>query len=176
MFEELKRKIAHYLIHKKHLCKSDETITFKRVISDSREVLILMPNIENDFTGSIEIVKYFHSQKKSISLFLPESKHNSVPLDYQCKFVSYLPVQITRFFLPDKMLLTRLKEKKYDIVIDLNRVEDTFFSCVANVVSSKIRIGFQKNRSEDYYNLLYNSKQNDPSGAYKKFLEHITML
>ncbi|MEW6654838.1 MAG: hypothetical protein AB1394_15400, partial [Bacteroidota bacterium] len=84
--------------------------------------------------------------------------------------------QISRFFLPDKMLIARLKEKYYDLVIDLNRQEDTFFSCVANVVKSKVRIGFRKNRSEDYYNLLFESRLNENSSAYKRLLEHLSMF
>lgn len=176
MFEELKRKIAHYTIKKKYLRLIDEKILFKSAISDAKNVFVLMPVNESDFIESIEIVKYFHIHKKDVSIFLPESKHNIFPLTHGYRFVSYLPDQISRFFLPDKLLLGRLKDKNFDIVLDLNRQEDTFFSCVANVVKSKIRIGFRKNRSEEYYNMLFDSKQSDPSIVYKKLLEHLNMF
>ncbi len=176
MLEELKRKIAHYLIKKKYLRHSPEAIAFKSVIKDAKEVFVIMPFNEVDFADSLELVKYFHIHKKDITIFLSEGRQSSVPLSHNYKFFSFLPVQISRFFLPDKMLIARLKEKYYDLVIDLNRQEDTFFSCVANVVKSKVRIGFRKNRSEDYYNLLFESRLNENSSAYKRLLEHLSMF
>ncbi len=176
MIEELKRKIAHYLIRKKYLRKSEESIAFKSIIRDAKEILLIMPGNDADFIEALESVKYFQNHKKTISIFIAEAKHSTLQLTSSVKLISYLPLQITRFFLPDKMLLARLKDKKYDVVIDLNLKENTFFSCVANVVNSKIRIGFRKNRSEDYYNIIYDSKQNEPLLVYKKLIEHLAMF
>ncbi|KAF0152970.1 MAG: hypothetical protein FD143_647 [Ignavibacteria bacterium] len=176
MFVELKRKIAHYIIKKKYFRRYSEAIEFKSVIRDAKKIFVIMPENELDFTDSLEIVKYFHIHKKDVSIFLSEVKHSTLQLSYPLKYVSYLPAQINRLFLPNKMLIARLKDKHYDFVIDLNRQEDTFYSCVANVVNSKIRIGFHKNRSEDYYNLLFESKQRENSSVYKRLLEHLSMF
>lgn len=176
MFAELKRKFAHFIIRRKYLRKSDEQIVFKTALSGANDVLIIMPGNEIDFSNSLEIVRYLKIHQKDVSLFILESKHEAVPHQPDYKFISFLPAHINRFFMPDKMLIDRLKVKQFDAVIDLNRFEDTFFSCVANVVQSGIRIGFRKNRSDDYYNLLFESKQNEPAAAYAKFLEHLSMF
>lgn len=176
MFEELKRKIAHYLLRKKHIRKFEESIEFKSIIKDAKEILLIMPENDSDFKDSLESVKYFQHNKKNISIFIEEAKQSTFQLTHNVKLVSYLQVQITRFFLPDKMLLKRLHDKKFDVVIDLNLKENTFFSCVANVVNSKIRVGFRKNRSEEYYNILYESRQDEPVLAYKNLIEHLSMF
>lgn len=176
MFEELKRKFAHYIIKRKFLHKSESPIAFNTALKNAKEVFVIMPGNNSDFTESLTIVKYLKIHKKEISLFISELKHNEVPNHLDCKLVLFTPSQINRFFLPDKTLLTRLRGKKFDAVIDLNRNEDTFFSCVANVVHSEIKVGFRRNRSEDYYNLLFESKQNEPLAAYTKFLEHLSMF
>lgn len=176
MFEELRRKYAHFIIKRKYLRKSNELIDFKKAISGAKDVLVIMPDQEADFSASVEIVKYLQIHKKDVTLFISELKHEAITPKQDFKFISFHPTQITWFFLPDRRLMTRLAGKRFDAVIDLNRQEDTFFSSIANAVQSGIRAGFRKNRSSDYYNLLYESKQSEPAAAYSKFLEHLSMF
>ena len=176
MFEELRRKYAHFIIKRKFLRKSNEPIDFKKVISGAKDVLVILPSLETDFKSSLEIVKYLKIHKKDVTLFISELKHEAITPKLDFKFISFHPTQITWFFLPDKKLIACLAEKRFDAVIDLNRQEDTFFSCIANAVQSGIRVGFRKNRSSEYYNLLYESKQSEAAAAYSKFLEHLSMF
>lgn len=176
MFEELRRKYAHFIIKRKYLRKSNELIDFKTAISGAKDVLVIMPDQEADFSASLEIVKYLQIHKKDVTLFISEPKHEAITPKQDFKFISFHPTQITWFFLPDRRLIARLAEKRFDAVIDLNRQEDTFFSCISNAVNSGIRVGFRKNRSSEYYNLLYESKQSEPAAAYSKFLEHLSMF
>jgi hypothetical protein len=176
MFEELRRKYAHFIIKRKYLRKSNEPIDFKTAISGTKDVLVIMPGLETDFSASLEIIEYLQIHKKEVTLFISELKHEAIQSKQNSKFLSFHPTQISWFFLPDKKLLARLAEKRFDAVIDLNRKEDTFFSCIANAVQSGIRVGFRKNNSDGYYNLLYESKQSEPAVAYSKFLEHLSMF
>lgn len=176
MFEELRRKYAHFLIRRKYLRKSDEPIVFKTAISAAKNILVILPSLEADFSASLEVARYLQIHKKEITLFISELKHEAIGSNQDFKLLSYHPAQISWFFLPDKKLITRLTAKKFDAVIDLNRQEDTFSSCIANAVQSGMRVGFHKNRSNEYYNLLYESKQSEPAAAYSKFLEHLSMF
>ena len=176
MFEELRLKYAHFLIKRKYLRKSDEPIAFKRAISAAKDILVILPSPETDFSASLEVVKYLQIHKKDVTLFISEFRHEAIRTNQEFKLLSYHPTQISWFFLPDKKLITRLTTKRFDAVIDLNRQEDTFFSCIANAVQSGMRVGFRKNRSSEYYNLLYESKQSEPAAAYSKFLEHLSMF
>lgn len=176
MFEELKRKYAHFVIRRKYLKKQNESLEFNKAVSNAKEFLIIMPESEIDFANSFEIIRYLQIHKKELTLFLSESSHKELPNEKDFKFISFHPDQISKFFLPRKSLLPRISNKKFDVVIDLNRNENTFFSAINCIASSGLKVGFRKNRSEEYYNLLFNSKQTEPLAAYSKFLEHLRMF
>jgi hypothetical protein len=60
--------------------------------------------------------------------------------------------------------------------VDLNRSEDVFFSAIANVVKSKIRVSFEKEYSGQYYNMQIADKNTDPEVAYRSFLNYLRMF
>ena len=65
---------------------------------------------------------------------------------------------------------------EFDAVIDLNRVEDIFFSAVTNLVKSKMRVGFKRGLMDNNYNLVIDQKQEDPEIAFRGFLASIQMF
>lgn len=176
MFEGLKKKIAHYLVKRKYLRKSIGQLVFTNVISNSHDLFIVMPKDDKDFFHSFDILKYYQIHKKIITLFLPEHKYSLIPEKEKFKFISYHPHQITRFNLPPKNLVSRLSQKEYDIVIDLNRQEDVFFSAISNIVKSKIRVSFEKELSDRYYSMQIADKQSDPEVSYRNFLSYLKMF
>ncbi len=176
MFEGLKRKIGRFVLRRKYLHKNIEQLVYNNVISSAKNFFFVMPSIDNDFYHTLEILKYYQNQKKVITLFLPEHKYNLIPDKEKYKFISFLPHQVTRFFLPEKNLIARLRTKEFDVVIDLNRSENIFFSTISNIVRSKIRISFVKEFSENYYNLQIVDKQGDSETAYKSFLNYLQMF
>jgi hypothetical protein len=176
MFEGLKRKIAHYLVRRKYLRKNIQQLVFTNIISDSHDLFIVMPKEDKDFFHSLDILKYYQIHKKIITLFLPEYKYSLIPEKEKFKFISYHPHQITRFNLPDKNLVGRLTRKEFDIVIDLNRKENVFFSAISNIVQSKIRVSFEKELSGRYYTMQITDKQSDPELSYRSFLSYLKMF
>lgn len=176
MFEGLKRKIAHYIVRRKYLRKNIQQLVFTNIISDSHDLFIVMPKEDKDFFHSLDILKYYQIHKKVITLFLPEYKYNLIPDKEKYKFISYYPLQISRFNLPDKNLVGRLTGKEFDIVIDLNRRDDLFFSAISNIVQSKIRVSFEKELSGRYYTMQITDKQSDPELSYRSFLSYLKMF
>ena len=176
MFEEFKKKCAHFYIRKKVLKKPSEVISFKRIISDSQTVFIVMPAGDNDFPNSFEILRYLQIHKKDITLFLPEFRINQIPERERYKLISFFPDQITKIFLPNKKLREKVMGKSVDLVLDLNRSEDTFHSAISNYVASKVKLGFRKKNSESYYNLLFDSKQTESNAAYFNLLNYLRMF
>lgn len=176
MFEGLKRKIGRFVLKRKYLHKNIEQLVYNNVISSAKDFFFVMPNLDNDFYHTLEILKYYQKQNKVITLFLPEHKYNLIPDKEKYKFISFLPHQVSRFFLPEKNLVARLNAKEFDVVIDLNRSENIFFSAISNIVKSKIRISFVKEFSENYYNLQIVDKQGDSETAYRSFLNYLQMF
>ncbi len=176
MFENIRKKIGHYLLQKR-FCRNDYgVINYNNSIFQSTDFLILMPMDDKDFYQSLNLIKYFLNERKHITLFLPEFKYNLIPEKDKYKFISYHVEQINKLFLPEKSLEARLKNKEFDVVIDLNRSENLFYSAAASIVKAKIRVGFSKVNSEKYYNLLYIDKNSHTEAVYINFLNFLKMF
>ncbi len=176
MLEEFRRKCAHFYIKRNLLKKETSPISFNKIVSSSQEILIVMPEDDADYSNCFDIIRYFQIHKKNITLFISEFRYNSIPGKEKFSFISFHPDQVTWFFLPNSNLKQRITGKSFDLVLDLNRKENTFFSAISNFVTSKIRLGFNKNRSEGYCNLLFNCKQDDSAAAYFNLLNYIRMF
>jgi hypothetical protein len=176
VIEKLKLKISHYLIHKKYLRQRTEPFSFNKIISNASDFLIIMPYDETDFYHSLDLIKYILIHRKNITLFLSEHKYTLLPEKEKFKIVSYHDQQKTRLNLPDKSLVNRLRAKEFDIVIDLNKNEDVFFSAVSNLVTAKLRMSFVKDRSEDYYDLQIANSIENSEQIYRQFLGYLQMF
>ncbi|MCX7798336.1 MAG: hypothetical protein N2249_06915 [Melioribacter sp.] len=176
MFENIKRRLAHYLLSKKYLSKNGKHLQFNKIISNSRSFLIILPEEINELNSSLDLVKYLLIHKKSITIFMNEKNYNSFPAKDKFNFITYGINDITKLNLPSKNLVNKLRGKNYDIVIDLNRKENTFFSAVANIVGSNVRISFKKDFSESYYNLLFKNNSPEAELAFRNFLEVVRMF
>lgn len=176
MIENLKRRIAHIILSKKYLKNNNEQIFFNKIVSNARDFFIIVPSDDKELNNSLDLIKYFLIHKKNITIFLPEHMYNSFPAKEKFHFITYRLDDITRLNLPKKNLVNRLKENTFDVVIDFNRNENTFFSAVANIVNSKVRIGFRKILSDSYYNLLFNDNQSESEVAYRNFLNFLRMF
>ncbi|MDQ7818274.1 MAG: hypothetical protein RDU14_14705 [Melioribacteraceae bacterium] len=176
MFDKIKLKIAHFVINKKYVKRMDEPISYNKIVSNSINFFIVMPKDDNDFYHSLEVIRYFQLHHKIITLFLSEHKYNLVPEKEKYRYISYHNEMVNRFNLPNKSLVQRLNRKEFEIVIDLNKNEDVFFSAVSNIVQSKLKIGFNKERSENYYNLQITGSNGDSELIYKSFLSFLLMF
>lgn len=176
MLENIKRRFAHYLLSRKFLKRNEKHLQFNKIISNSKSFLLLLPEDNNELNNSLDLIKYLLIHKKNITIFINEKNYNPFPAKDKFNFITYGFNDITKLNLPSKNLVNKLKGKNYDIVIDLNRKENTFFSAVANIVESKARISFKKDFSENYYNLLFNNKQDETELAFRSFLEVIRMF
>lgn len=176
MFENLKQKYAHFVIRKKFLHRDSDAFSYNHIISNASDFFVIMPESDNDFYHSLELLKYFILHKKTVTLFIAAHKYNLIPEKDKYKFFSYLPGHINRFYLPRKNMISSLSARNYDIVIDLNRTENIFFSAVANLVKAKVRAGFKRTKSEGYYNLLISGKNQESEEAYSSFLHYLQMF
>ncbi len=176
MFENLKLKLARIIVRKKYLKKNLEPIIFNKIITDAQDFLIIMPESDTDFYHAQDLLRYLLIHRKSVTLFLPEHKYNLMPEKDKYKFIAFNPLEKTRLFLPDHNLTEKLKDKTFDAVIDLNRNENIFFSAVANIVISKLRISFTKENSESYYNFQFAGSPGNTEVAFRNLLNFLQMF
>ena len=176
MFEKLKLRLARIIVRKRYLKKNLEPIVFNKIISNAQDFLILMPESDTDFYHSQDLLKFLTIHRKSVTLFLPEHKYNLMPEKDKYKFISFNPLEKTKLYLPDHILTELLKNKTFDAVLDLNRKENIFFSAVANIVESKLRISFTKENSEPYYNFQFAGSPDNAEVAFRNLLNFLQMF
>ena len=68
-----------------------------------------------------------------------------------------------------------MRDKSFDIVIDLNIEENLFYSAAANIFKSEFRIGFVKNDSDLYYNFQIPHEINNEF-SYRNLLNSLAMF
>ncbi len=175
MLNEIKNTIAHYIIRKKFLSPKNQLL-FNDFATKAIDYLVLMPAEDSDFNISLDLIKYFVSHNKNVSLFLPEHKYNLIPQKEKYKFIPYTYKDITKFKLPDKELYARLRSKSFDIAIDLNRNENVFYTAVINSVDCKVRVGFRKKDSDKYYNFQISDGERNSEISYKILLNSLQMF
>lgn len=176
MLEKFRTKIAHRIIKKKFLNKDNAQINFNQEIKSSKKVLLLLPQNEEEIFQSLIIADYLLTKYKDLTFFLNYQFRNSVDKYENATVITFHNQSKTNFFLPNKNFRKKIMQMNFDIVIDLNRNEDVFMSAITNIINSKIRIGFRKNNSEHYYNLLIENTSNDSKTNFNNLLSALKMF
>ncbi|OGU57601.1 MAG: hypothetical protein A2V66_15005 [Ignavibacteria bacterium RBG_13_36_8] len=176
MFGIIKNNLAHFIIKRKYAKKNPPVLTFNNFFTKSAYYFVLMPYDEKDFTNALNILKFFDTNKKNVTIFLQHYKVNLIPSKTRFKFITYDESDLARLNLPKPSLVKRLKKKTFDVVIDLNLQENVLTSAVSNLVDANFRIGFQKRNSDKYYNLLYMNDQSNSEISYKNLLASLQMF
>ncbi|MCS7052558.1 MAG: hypothetical protein NZM09_02355 [Ignavibacterium sp.] len=177
MIEFIKEKIAYYII-KKYLKKKkyNSNLTFTESFSNSFDFLIIMPTDESDFRNSFQVIEFIENHNKTILIFLNDFKVALLPIKFRNKTFSFNLNDINKLNLPKKELIDKLIKLKFDMVIDLNRIDSLFHSYVANLVGAKFRIGMNKKKAAEFYNVIFSDHSNESSIFYSNFVSFIKMF
>lgn len=176
MFNSVKNKISNYLAKKKYLKGSVESINFNGFFNNSDSFLLLMPNEDNDFSASLLIYNFLRQLNKKITVLVPVKFFSKVPSSKEVKIIQYSIEDISKFNLPSDVLANKLTKNKYDIVFDLERIENLFYSSLTNVTESKYKVGFKKEKLNEYYNILISNKDDRSEKCYNNMIEAIKMF
>ncbi len=176
MYDSVKKIIAGYIIANTLKKKQNEPRSFKDLFKDSRSVFLLMPDDENDFKLSVEVFQELEKRGKAITAFTKDFRIGLLPQKFHHNIMGYSPEDLTRVNLPSRLLREKLSGMEFDLVIDLNRPNNLFYSFVANLVNAPFRIGIKKNNSDKYYNLQVSDSKDNPEIFYKNFLNCLQMF
>ena len=90
--------------------------------------------------------------------------------------IEYEIRDISKIKLPKKKLISKLSERNFDVVIDLNRNENLFYSFAVSQIKTKLKIGFEKKGSDKFYNFQIACKKKEPEEAYKYLVNCLQMF
>lgn len=176
MIELLKKKTAELIVSGKLKHQKNSELSFSAALKKSFSFLVLMPANDKDYRESFQILDYLESQGKTLTILTNDFRVSLLPAKYRNKSIGFAITEVSKINLPSHKLTEQLREKLFDVVIDLNREENLFYSYIANIVKSKIRIGFKKRKADLYYNFLVDGSDNDSVKSYNNFLNCIKMF
>jgi ADP-heptose:LPS heptosyltransferase len=155
--------------------KPAEQNNFKSFIKNSSKILLIIPEDRECWNFLKPIFTFLKEAGKEISIFLPESMLESFALRRKIKPITFTKKEISKLNLPARSLEEKLKDKSFDVIIDLNIEENLFYSAVANIFNSEFRIGFIKNDSDLYYNFQIPQEINNEF-SYRNLLNSLSMF
>lgn len=174
MIEKIKLLLGRYILHKK--LNENKITSFKNFFTDSVDYFIILPEDDESFKNSLTVVQFLLDLHKNITLFVVDFRKNLIPDNTKHKIVSFEAVQKSKLNLPKQELIEQINKYPYDIVIDLNRGNNIFYSAIANFVKSKYRVGFNKEYAELYYNFLVLNDKINSDISYKNLLNSLKMF
>ncbi len=175
MLKSIKLKIARIIVNKK--IKNDyKKQSYTNFLKNSVSFFILMPDNEIYFHHALSIINFFETLSKDITVFTKDFQVNLLPIKYRNHSINFTLEDITKLNLPTNEFGNKLKEYEFDLVLDLNKEENLFYSLIANLVRAQVRIGFKKNNSDKYYNLQIENSEDNPEIFYKNLLNCLQMF
>jgi hypothetical protein len=183
MFDKIKFNLAHFIIRKKYLLKANPPLSFNNILSDSAKFLLIMPNNNDELAKSIVLINYLLENKKFVTLFIHENKlnlisrnENNLMKNGNLVILTFVDENRNRLNLPVNVFAKPLKSKEYDVVMDLNRSCDLFLTSIANIVKSRIKVGFEQEKTGDFYNIRIVNFRQEPAQIYANYINFLKMF
>jgi len=176
MISNIKNKIGILLAKRRFVRHQKHDRSFQRFFSESKDVLIILPNLEKDFIVEVfEIVRFTAIHKKKLFLIHKPELQKYLPTDFEYSSLVISELDKSRLELPTKDLVNRIKKYTFDLVIDLNLEDDLFSSALSNIPLSDFRIGFIKRNSDLFYNYQIPREINSEK-SYRNLLNSLRMF
>lgn len=176
MLDLIKEKIAAYIVKKNLKENFPLQQSFSQLFKNSFNFLVIMPENESDFRNSFIVLDFLDGQNKTLTIFTNDFRVALLPVKFRNKSLSFSIIETNKLKLPTNDLIAKLKKLHFDAVLDLNREENLFSSFVSNIVDSKIRIGMEKKKSVNYYNLIFSDKNLESNIFYSNLLNCLKMF
>lgn len=172
----IKEKAAKFVVDQM-LKKSDfKEQSFSSAINNSISFLVLMPEDDQDFRYSLDVLVYLHEKKKEILVLTTDYRVSLLPIYLRRFAIGHAMKDTNKINLPSKELISKLSKRRFDAVIDLNQKEQLFYSYVSGIVNAKLRIGFKKFLADKTFNIQIANDGTNPKISYKNLLNCLRML
>lgn len=132
----------------------DEVISFTSAVSSARRVLLVMPLTSRDSLPTLKVIEMLKSQfqEENITVVTGNRAIEVVRLLPRGQFLHLLKSQVSYFYLPRPDFISSLRQKRYDLAIDLNLdlVLPSGYICKAS--GANVRVGFKQKHADIFYN------------------------
>ena len=171
MLDLIKDKIAHTVVDWKLKDKQNKDQTFTEFFKRAFKFLVLMPQNDADFAHSMQVLYFLEDNKKHASALTYDFRVSLMPLRFRNRVIEHTLADVNVLKLPSTKIISKLNGMMFQVVLDLNRSDNLFYSYISSVVEVPIRVGFVKPNSDLYYNVQIKDKETEAEISYKNFLE-----
>ncbi len=154
MFQQTRQSIGIRVAKWRFRQTRDEMISFTTAISSARRALLIMPLTAQDLLPTVKVIEMLKSQfkEKNLTVVTGDRGLEVIRMLPHSRFLHLLESQVSYFYLPRGDFLNSIREKRYDLAVDLNLdlVLPSGYICKAS--DAKIRVGFDHQQADLFYN------------------------
>jgi ADP-heptose:LPS heptosyltransferase len=176
MIGAIKEQAARFILKKRAATKEFNQREFSSAFQKSFSFLILMPADDKDFRLASPILEYLREQKKNIVVLTNDYRISLLPPYFKTSAVEHGVNDITKLNLPSKNLISKLTRHRFDVILDLNREEELYYSFITKMINAPLKIGFVNSESDNYFNMQIVNSKSDPEISYKNLLNCLKMF
>lgn len=176
MIKLIKKIAATIVLNKISKQRNLSEQQFNEFFKRSYSFLLVMPENEIDFNNSIPILEYLYKIKKEMFILTYDYRVSKLPVKFKSRVTDHGVNDMNKFDLPVKSFIRKLNENKYDVILDLNKEENIFYSLLVCKIKSSLKVGFAKPDSEKYYNVMIKIDENNSENCYQNFLICLQMF
>ena len=170
------QQLARIIVKQKFRANKFDVQSFSEAFNKARSILVLMPEDEDDFRCSIDVLTFLENLKKDIVILTNDFRVSILPFNFRAKSIGYEIKDINQLKLPSRKMVSKIEKKNFDAVIDLNRKEQLYYSYVMIIAQAGLRIGFTKKFADKIYNLQVLNDESNAKISYKNLLNCLKML
>ena len=154
MFEGLRRTIGLQIARFTFRDAKESVVSFTDAVSGAHRVLLIMPFNHFEFLPTVRVIETIKKRirEEHITVITDELGVEAVRMLPRSQFIRVVVSDLNAFYLPHPSIIRRVKEKAYDLAVDLNLdlVLPSAYICKAS--NARVRIGFTRKRAEAFYN------------------------
>jgi hypothetical protein len=139
--------------------RKDKQVEMTNFYSDSRNVLVIMPQDSQASEVAITVVRFLEKKFKGRDCIVVAATQgaNLVSKYTGAEVVRMRDDDIGFFYLPKKSFIKRFAKRQFDLVVDLNLGFVLFGAYLSRSVISRYRVSFAKKYGDLFYNIQYRS-------------------
>lgn len=147
-------RIGMWLAELKFRKRSETVVSFAKAISGAQRALVIMPLDRRELLSAFNVMTMLKRKfdEERITVIGDERGVETIRLMPKSHFVEIKETDVNLFYHPRPEFLTLIKDRSFDLAIDLNLDFVLPSAYICRESNAKVRIGFAGPNSDYFYN------------------------
>ncbi len=166
MLESLRMNIGMWLAGMRFRKAKESVISFASAVSGAQRALVIMPLDRRELLSAMNVIEMLKRKfnEENITVLGDERGVETIRLMPKSHFVQIKEADVNAFYHPRPGFLSLIKDKKFDLAIDLNLDLVLPSAYICRESNATVRVGFKGPSSDTFYNFQI---QPDPTQSRK---------